>query len=86
MHWQASSPWRTDLERTIGLEVSDDVDANTLSGLFMYHLSRMPRSGDTITDGGYRLTVESVEDYRVGEVLIEAIEPEPETTTTPQSS
>lgn len=63
----------TDVERSIGLEVSDELDANTLSGLFMHHLLRMPEAGDAVAEGGFRLTVESVADNRVGQILIERI-------------
>jgi CBS domain containing-hemolysin-like protein len=62
-----------DVERAIGLEVSDELDANTLSGLFMHHLLRMPEAGDAVAEGGFRLTVESVADNRVGQILIERI-------------
>ena len=72
--------WRTDgllslsdLERAIGLKVPADLDANTLSGLFMERLSRMPRTGDSIIEDDFYLTVESLEDKRVGEVLIERL-------------
>jgi len=72
--------WRTDgllslsdLERAIGLKVPADLDANTLSGLFMERLSRMPRTGDSLIEDDFYLTVESLEDKRVGEVLIERL-------------
>ena len=72
------SKWRadglmslSDVERAIGLVVPPELDANTLSGLFMQRLSRMPESGDVIIESEFRLTVESLEDNRVGEVLIE---------------
>jgi len=63
----------SDIERAIGLKVPAELDANTLSGLFMERLSRMPRSGDSIIEGEFYLTVESLEDKRVGEVLIERL-------------
>jgi CBS domain containing-hemolysin-like protein len=72
--------WRTDgllslsdLERAIGLKVPADLDANTLSGLGMERLSRMPRTGDSLIEDDFYLTVESLEDKRVGEVLIERL-------------
>jgi len=63
----------SDLERAIGLEVPADLDANTLSGLFMERLARMPRIGDSLIEDDFYLTVESLEDKRVGEVLIERL-------------
>ena len=63
----------SDIERAIGLKVPAELDANTLSGLFMERLSRMPRTGDSIIEDDFYLTVESLEDKRVGEVLIERL-------------
>ena len=63
----------SDIERAIGLKVPADLDANTLSGLFMERLSRMPRIGDSLIEDDFYLTVESLEDKRVGEVLIERL-------------
>ena len=63
----------SDLERAIGLQVPAELDANTLSGLFMERLARMPRIGDSLIEDGFYLTVESLEDKRVGEVLIERL-------------
>jgi CBS domain containing-hemolysin-like protein len=76
----------SDIERAIGLEVADELDANTLSGLFMHHLSRMPVAGDVIIVGPFRLTVESVEDNRVGQVMIERIPPDSEEGATPEQN
>jgi len=63
----------TDIERAIGLKVPAELDANTLSGLFMQRLSRMPETGDMIVESDFRLTVESLNDNRVGQVLVERI-------------
>lgn len=63
----------SDLERAIGLKVPAELDANTLSGLFMERLSRMPRTGDSLIEDDFYLTVESLEDKRVGVVLIERL-------------
>jgi len=62
-----------DIERAIGLKVPTELDANTLSGLFMQRLLRMPETGDLIIENGFRLTVESLEDNRVGQVAIERL-------------
>ena len=60
----------TDLERVTGYPVSDVLDANTLSGLFMQHLTRMPEIGDQVEDDLYLFTILSIEDRRVGRVNI----------------
>lgn len=59
-----------DLNRTIGIEVPADIDANTLSGLFMHRLARVPKVGDELVESGCRLTVLEVEGHRVGRVRI----------------
>jgi len=63
----------SDLERATGLKVPAELDANTLSGLFMARLSRMPKIGDSLIEDDFYLTVESLEDKRVGQVLIERL-------------
>jgi CBS domain containing-hemolysin-like protein len=60
----------TDVERAIGLKVPPELDANTLSGLFMLRLARMPEVGDAIDEAGFRLVVQSFDDRRVGEITI----------------
>ena len=62
-----------DLARATGLGLPPELDANTLSGLFMDRLARMPEPGDEILEGGYRLSVVSVEDRRVGLTVIERL-------------
>ena len=60
-----------DLARATGLEPPLGLDANTLSGLFMGRLARMPEPGDEILEGDYRLHVVGVQDRRVGLTIIE---------------
>ncbi|MDH3559566.1 MAG: hypothetical protein OEN52_01265, partial [Gammaproteobacteria bacterium] len=59
-----------DVEHAIGLKVPAELDANTLSGLFMTRLGRMPEVDDTIDETDFRLTVRSLEDRRVSQVAI----------------
>ncbi len=47
----------TDVEREIGLQVGDEIDANTIGGLLLRRLSRMPEKGDFIDEAGFRLLV-----------------------------
>lgn len=63
-----------DVQKVVGLVVPVELDANTLSGLFMERLSRMPEQGDLITENGYKLKVLSLTDRRVGKVAIERTE------------
>ena len=61
----------TDLERSVGLRIDDTLDANTLSGLFMQRLARMPEAGDEIFEANFRLHVLSTDVHRVGKVHIQ---------------
>lgn len=63
-----------DLERATGLEVSDELDAYTLSGLFIQRLSRMAESGDEIIENGFHLQVINHTGRRVGRVRIVRME------------
>lgn len=59
-----------DLERAVGLKIDNKLDANTLSGLFMQRLARMPEVGDQITEGNFQLRILSTDEHRVGNVHI----------------
>ena len=72
-----------DLERTTGLAVPEGLGANTLSGLFMQRLGRIPEAGDELLESRYRLQVLSVVDRRVGQVALERLEPSVETVSKP---
>ena len=54
-----------------GFVVDDEVDANTLSGLFMVRLGRVPEVGDETIEGEFRFTVQELKDRRVARVKIE---------------
>lgn len=63
----------SDVQKVIGMEVSSELDANTLSGLFMERLARMPVAGDEVVEGAFSLRVLSVKDHRVGRLSIEQL-------------
>jgi CBS domain containing-hemolysin-like protein len=63
----------SDAERIIGMKVPDELDANTISGLCLQHLRRMPEEGDIIEENGFRISVMTIVDRHVGRVLIEKI-------------
>ncbi len=63
------------LERVLEFEVDEDLDANSVSGLFMQRLERMPQAGDAIEEGGFRFTINDLEGSRVGQVTIERVPP-----------
>ncbi|MGR8919237.1 MAG: hemolysin family protein [Gammaproteobacteria bacterium] len=58
------------VHRVTGLDTPDSLAANTLSGLFMQRLGRMPEVGDTLVEGGYTLEVLAVAEHRVDSVGI----------------
>lgn len=73
-HWEGDGlVTLNDLEKAIDFEVADNLDANTISGLFMNRLQRMPDIGDEINQGPYKLKVLSHSDRRVARVAIERI-------------
>ncbi len=59
-----------DVEREIGLKIPADLDANTLSGLFLQRLARMPQVGDEIVEQDHRLKVLNLADRHVARVQI----------------
>ena len=74
--WQAHGlASLADVHRATGLTVPPDLGANTLSGLFMQRLGRMPVMGDKLFEPGYRLIVEAVRDNHVEQVVLETVEP-----------
>ncbi len=62
-----------DLERVVGVSLPEGLDANTLSGLFMQRLGRMPEPGDEIEQDSFRLRVLTMEEMRVGRTLVETV-------------
>lgn len=62
-----------DVEREIGLHVPAQLDANTMSGLVMAQLARMPKVGEDLVVEGFRLEVLSLQDRRVGQVRVSRI-------------
>ncbi len=60
----------TDLERVVGVDFDDSIESNTISGLFMNQLNRMPNAGDEVTEVGLRFVAVDIESNRVGQVHI----------------
>ncbi len=75
--WQAHGlASLADVERLTGLAVPDTLDANTLSGLFIQRLGRMPSAGDVVQEGDFRLEVRSMKDNHVEDVALALKPPE----------
>lgn len=64
-----------DVERATGLVVPHDLEANTLSGLFMQRLGRMPDAGDQILEQEFLLSVTEMKDNHVERVKMEKRRP-----------
>ena len=74
-YWEATG-WTQlgDIERSLEFRFDEEVDANTLSGLLMFRLARIPERGDSIVEQGYRFTIMSMDERHVDSVKIEMIE------------
>jgi CBS domain containing-hemolysin-like protein len=66
-----------DLERALDIKFPDELDANTLSGLFMVRMGRVPEEGDVVEEQGYRFTIQSMSDRRVNMTRIDPLDPDP---------
>jgi len=62
-----------DIQRALDNDEIDDPNANTLSGLIMNALERLPVVGDIVQAHGYKFIVEQTKDNRVEKVRIELI-------------
>lgn len=60
----------SDLQRVVGVQVEVGLEANTLSGLLVDRLERMPEPGDTIIEGDFELIVGAMADTHVQTVQI----------------
>jgi len=58
------------------IAVPDELDANTISGLLLKRLSRMPEVGDRIREDGFEIEVLEMNEHHVAAVTIQAAEPE----------
>jgi len=63
----------TDLGRATGYRPEDTMDANTISGLFLQKLQRIPKVKDSIEDRGYQFFILTIEGRHIGRVTIEKI-------------
>jgi CBS domain containing-hemolysin-like protein len=62
----------TDVNEYLGLSLPDE-DADTLGGLVLVHLGRLPEVGDEVTLGGTVIRVEAVGDLGVNEVSLQPL-------------
>ena len=70
-HWETDGLTAlTDLERALNIHFPGELDANTVTGLFMARLNRMPEVGDVIIEADFRFEAQQVENHRLGDVFI----------------
>ncbi|MCB1734075.1 MAG: HlyC/CorC family transporter [Gammaproteobacteria bacterium] len=62
-----------DMERALSIHIPDEVDANTLSGLLMARLGRLPVVGDQVECCGLRAIVRAIKDRHVDQVYLHRI-------------
>jgi magnesium and cobalt transporter len=55
----------------------DETVADTMAGLLVHRLGRIPREGDHLVEGGVRFTVSGVKDNRIEWLMGERIAPSP---------
>ena len=83
--WTFSGLLRTDeISEEIGIFLPEEEDSDTIAGMIIYYLERMPRSGDSIQvnaigrNGGnivVQLKVERMDSHRVDSVRMSIIKP-----------
>lgn len=73
-HWEAHGlASLADLERETTFRPDIPVNANTVSGLIMTMLARLPVDGDELECAGFRFTVMGLHNRRVAKVRVEAL-------------
>ena len=72
----ASLPIR-DLREQHQLAIEESEDYETLAGLVLSLLQRMPRGGEIVKYGDYKLTIVDIEGNRISKVKLEKVTPVP---------
>lgn len=86
-HWIAHGlASLADIERETGFTVPPTYKANTVSGLLMRSLKRIPEPGDVLEDQNFRFTVMAIKGRRVQRVRIDRIDDQESADTADQSS
>lgn len=79
--WRVEGSLRVeDLADALDIELPEDADYDTVSGMVMSCLPSIPEDGTqfTVETNGLRIRVENVQDRKVDSALVEKIEPQPE--------
>ncbi|MFO0571043.1 MAG: hemolysin family protein [Polyangiaceae bacterium] len=73
-----------DLNRALTAELPEDTDYNTIGGLLLERLGRVPHIGAKVTESGFAFLVREADDRRV--IKVEVVRRSESTTETPKSS
>lgn len=85
-HWETDGlVTMKDLERIVKVDFPEEIDANTINGLFMKHMHRMPQPGDEFEQTGLRFLALDVVNNRVGQVQIYPVDKELIPTPSPEN-
>ena len=77
-HWEAHGLVSlSTVERTTGIDIPDELDANTLSGLFMLELQRIPVAGDSLIFNNMEMTIQAIRDNRADKIILKKLSTEP---------
>ncbi len=57
-----------DLRNTLGLELPDAGDFNTVAGYFLHVLEAIPHVGDELTHGDFKLSIKAMEGARIAQI------------------
>jgi CBS domain containing-hemolysin-like protein len=71
--WRVGGALRLDNFRREYAALRDVPDVDTMAGLVLNQLEVVPAQGDSVTIDGLRLTVQSADDRRIRELLVEAV-------------
>ncbi|MBB3022092.1 hemolysin family protein [Helcobacillus massiliensis] len=75
-HWQVSGLMRPDeIRREMGILIEESTEVDTVGGIVMMHLGRIPAVGDTVTVGGVRYDVLAMDGRRIDSLRLTVLDP-----------
>jgi CBS domain containing-hemolysin-like protein len=75
-HWESEGSLKISaLERITGVKFDSKIEPNTINGLFMQELNRVPNPGDEIIVNDLCFLALNVKKFRVGRVQINVVKP-----------
>ncbi|RYF92453.1 MAG: hypothetical protein EON95_12320, partial [Caulobacteraceae bacterium] len=62
-----------DLNKELGLNIDDDGGFHTAAGLVLQRLGHLPKEGETLTYGGYRIEIVDMDERRIDKLLFKKL-------------